>query len=169
MKTIDYIFIHCSAGHGDLESVRKFWREVRRWRGQGYHRFIDYDGEINFLAGWGQTVNGVLGYNDRSCHICYRGGVERNNHNKAVDTRTVYQKESIILSISDALHWLSMKQPIDHIRILGHRDASPDRNGDGIIEPWERIKECPSFDAWKEYLHLAPNKTPPQYINGRLA
>jgi N-acetyl-anhydromuramyl-L-alanine amidase AmpD len=35
-------------------------------------------------------------------------------------------------------------------RILGHRDLSPDLNGDGKITPDEFIKACPSFDvsAW---------------------
>jgi N-acetylmuramoyl-L-alanine amidase len=169
MKQIDYIFIHCSAGHGDLESVRKFWREVRGWRGVGYHTFIDYDGHRHRVAPYNQIVNGVLGYNHRSIHICYRGGVLKSNTYIVSDSRSIKQKDGIILEISDALKYLQDNQPIDQIRILGHRDASPDRNGDGIIEPWERIKDCPSFDAWQEYLHLAPNKTKPVYIAGRLA
>ena len=34
--------------------------------------------------------------------------------------------------------------------ILGHRDFSPDRNGNGHVEPFEWLKECPGFDveAW---------------------
>ena len=35
--------------------------------------------------------------------------------------------------------------------ILGHRDLSPDRNGDGRITPDEWIKLCPCFDAQREY------------------
>jgi N-acetylmuramoyl-L-alanine amidase len=38
--------------------------------------------------------------------------------------------------------------------ILGHRDTSPDLNGNGIVEPCEWLKECPSFDAAKEYARL---------------
>jgi len=31
------------------------------------------------------------------------------------------------------------------IKILGHRDTSPDTNGDGVIEPREWLKTCPGF------------------------
>lgn len=35
-------------------------------------------------------------------------------------------------------------------QILGHRDLSPDKNGDGKISPNEWLKTCPCFDvrAW---------------------
>jgi N-acetyl-anhydromuramyl-L-alanine amidase AmpD len=32
-------------------------------------------------------------------------------------------------------------------KIQGHRDFSPDKNRNGKVDPWERIKECPCFDA----------------------
>ena len=35
--------------------------------------------------------------------------------------------------------------------ILGHRDLSPDLNGNGLIEPNEYLKQCPCFDVMKEY------------------
>ena len=41
--------------------------------------------------------------------------------------------------------------------ILGHRDLSPDSNGDGRITPNEWIKQCPCFDALHEYQHLTPS------------
>jgi hypothetical protein len=31
--------------------------------------------------------------------------------------------------------------------ILGHRDLSPDKDHDGVIEPHEFIKACPCFNA----------------------
>jgi len=36
------------------------------------------------------------------------------------------------------------------LQILGHRDLSPDTDGDGIVEPHEWLKTCPGFDvaAW---------------------
>ena len=34
---------------------------------------------------------------------------------------------------------------------IGHRDASPDKNGDGKITKNEWIKECPCFDAKSEF------------------
>ena len=36
-------------------------------------------------------------------------------------------------------------------RICGHRDLSPDLNGNGEIEPEEWIKACPCFNAEKDW------------------
>ena len=36
-------------------------------------------------------------------------------------------------------------------RICGHRDLSPDLNGNGEIEPEEWVKACPCFDVTKEW------------------
>jgi N-acetylmuramoyl-L-alanine amidase len=38
--------------------------------------------------------------------------------------------------------------------VVGHRVYSKDSNNNGTIESFERIKECPSFDAIKEYSGL---------------
>jgi N-acetyl-anhydromuramyl-L-alanine amidase AmpD len=35
--------------------------------------------------------------------------------------------------------------------VLGHRDLSPDRDHDGVVEPFEWVKVCPCFDAAPEY------------------
>jgi hypothetical protein len=35
--------------------------------------------------------------------------------------------------------------------VCGHRDLSPDLNGNGEIEPEEWIKQCPCFDVAKEF------------------
>ncbi len=37
------------------------------------------------------------------------------------------------------------------MRVCGHRDLSPDLDGDGEIEPEEWIKACPCFEASKEW------------------
>jgi hypothetical protein len=34
--------------------------------------------------------------------------------------------------------------------VLGHRDFSPDLNGDGLITPNEWMKACPCFDVSKK-------------------
>ena len=39
-------------------------------------------------------------------------------------------------------------------KICGHRDFSPDKNGNGVIDPWEYIKACPCFDARHEYAYI---------------
>ena len=67
---------------------------------------------------------------------------------KEVETRTEAQKQTLI----DLLTILRGEYP-DAI-IQGHRDFSPDVNGDGIITPDEFIKDCPCFDAKKEYAKI---------------
>ena len=35
-------------------------------------------------------------------------------------------------------------------KVVGHRDLSPDVNGNGEVEPVEWTKECPSFEVKEE-------------------
>ncbi|WP_300978528.1 N-acetylmuramoyl-L-alanine amidase [Flavobacterium sp.] len=154
-KGIKYIAIHCSAGFGTLDSIRAFWKS-KGWRSPGYHILIDTDGTIHYLLDFSKTSNGVLGFNLETINICYKGGVEnigtlREPIWKAKDTRTEAQKAALETCIEEAKKWLQKNKNTNKIIIQGHRDFSPDKNKNGIIESWERIKECPSFDAKKEY------------------
>lgn len=156
-KNIKYIVIHCSAGFGDVASVKRFWKQQLGWKNPGYHRFIDEDGTIHKLANYAEVTNGVRGFNNQCIHICYKGGVNEQNVNEALDTRTLAQKNMIKHCISDVIMWLR-KHKINvskNLNVVGHRDFSPDKDGSGVIEPWERIKECPSFDAIDEYVNYA--------------
>ncbi len=82
--------------------------------------------------------------------MVYVGGLENRpgvayGKLKAKDTRTDAQKASLLALRMD-LRKLDPKA-----KIQGHRDFSPDKNHNGIIEPSEWIKDCPSFDAKTEY------------------
>jgi len=153
MRLIKRIFIHCSAGFGNVESIKRHWKSIG-WKSVGYHRIIAEDSEVFQLAPYEQMTNGVKGYNSTSIHICYIGGVDRANVKKAKDSRTEAQKEALICEIENALLYLKAFQSIEDVQILGHRDISEDKNLNGKVDSWERIKECPSFDAIPEYLHL---------------
>ena len=153
MRLIKRIFIHCSAGFGDVESIKRHWKSIG-WKSVGYHRIIAEDGEVFQLAPYENITNGVKYYNSTSIHICYIGGVDRTNVHKAKDSRTKAQKQGLICEIENALLYLKQFQSIDNVQILGHRDISPDKNLNGKIDSWERIKECPSFDAIPEYAYL---------------
>lgn len=156
---IKYIVIHCTAGHGDLNSIKNFWFNVRKWAVGGYHRFIDYDGKITDLYPFNTVVNGVKGFNQESIHISYRGGVSKTNNTVAEDTRTPAQKEALEDCVIEALCWITNNGGnVSKVKILGHRDLSPDRNGNGVVESWERIKECPSFNAISDYKYLQTSK-----------
>ncbi|MGE0931669.1 N-acetylmuramoyl-L-alanine amidase [Peijinzhouia sedimentorum] len=170
MRNIDFIFIHCTAGYGDVAAIRKFWREKLKWKADGYHYFIYEDGTIEQLNDISVVTNGVRFYNSRSVHIAYQGGVNKQNYKLAEDTRTDEQKAAIIKVITEVFEQIKETQKTHEIYILGHREASIDSNGNGIIESWERIKECPSFDAWEEYnwMQTKPGKKPSRTSYGNL-
>ena len=154
-KGIKYIAIHCSAGFGKRDSIEAFWK-TKGWKSPGYHRLIDTDGTIHNLLDFDQNSNGVLGFNSKTINICYIGGIENTGTKKkpiwrAKDTRTEAQKVALETCIKEAQEWLQKNKNTNKIIIQGHRDFSPDKNKNGIIESWERIKECPSFDAKTEY------------------
>ena len=153
MRNIKRIFIHCSAGFGGVESIKRYWKSIG-WKSVGYHRIIAEDGEVFQLAPYDQVTNGVKYYNSTSIHICYIGGVNKQDVNKAEDTRTDAQKETLLCEIDNALNFLSDYQDISKVEILGHRDISPDKNLNGKVDSWERIKECPSFDAKLAYKNI---------------
>lgn len=138
--------------------MKRFWRETLKWKIGGYHRVVDLDAKINKLYDFSVVTNGVKGYNSESIHISYTGGVERDNVNKAKDSRTSAQKEALMDCIEEALVWCKQYQEIDGIIIQGHRDFSIDKNGNGVIDAWERIKECPSFNAIDDYWWMMGSK-----------
>lgn len=172
-KNIKYIVIHCTAGYGSINSIIKFWKQSLGWRDHGYDIIIDLDGTIWYNTGIGYsknvkharfelTTNGVRGYNDTAIDIAYIGGVKKDNYSVAKDTRTNEQLISIPAAIQSVLNWLNSEgvNIQENLKgIIGHRDFSKDKNDSGIIESWERIKECPSFDAIPEYSWIL-NKEP---------
>ena len=164
MKAVDinYIVVHCSAGFSGKAGIQKFWKEVLGWNSPGYHFLVEPDGTIHKLSPLHKPTNGVRSYNDEAIHICYIGGVEKvGDKYNAKDTRTPEQKHAIQKCIVEAITWLyeNGKDVEEDLLVLGHRDFSEDKNGNGIIESWERIKECPSFDAIREYrIYSATNQ-----------
>lgn len=154
-KNIRYIVVHCQAGHGTLKSMQNFWKTSLGWKSPGYATWIDYDGTRHKLADYNTPTNGVAGFNSQSLHLSYRGGVLHENVNVAKDTRTQAQKNAILQEILSMMVWLHDNgNDLQNVMILGHYHFSTDKNKNGVIESWERIKECPSFDAYKEYEDL---------------
>src|SRR5690606_21592570 len=94
-KKVKAIVIHCSAGFGDVEANKRYWKSLG-WRSVGYHFMIDVEGNIHELAPLEAVANGVKDHNARTVHICYIGGVEKlpNGKFKAKDTRTSAQKSA---------------------------------------------------------------------------
>ena len=155
-KEIDAIIVHCSA----TQEGRAFdWRDIDRMHVQrgfkciGYNFVITIDGQVQTgrslsIPGAHCNTKGFSGrsYNRHSIGICYIGGLDK--HGKAKDTRTDAQKKALRELIAKLVQEYPIKE------ILGHRDTSPDLDGDKIVEPFEWIKQCPCFDASKEYKDL---------------
>ena len=157
LRRIDYIVIHCTATpegrDKTVEQIRREHMSQNGWSDIGYHYVIYRDGTIVRGRSVDKVGAHVSGYNAHSIGIAYVGGLE-NNPNvpygklKAKDTRTPEQKQSLMRLLKE------LKTQYPKAVIKGHRDFSPDKNGDGIISPCEWIKSCPSFEAWKEYSKL---------------
>lgn len=147
MRKIERIFVHCTASNQNakVDDIKAEFK-AKGWVNPGYHYLIDKYGTVHVLLEESKVSNGVQGYNATSINVAYIGGIDANG--KGVDNRTEAQKKSMI----NLLMSLVTKYP--DAEILGHRDISPDNNGNGIVDPWERIKECPCFDAKEEYKNL---------------
>ena len=144
MREIKRIFVHCTAG-SQKQTVSDLQAEFKRkrWKHPGYHYVVQADGTITQLLDEGLVSNGVKGYNSTAINVAYMGGID--SKGKAVDNRTEAQKASLL----KLLKLLRRRYP--EAKILGHRDISPDANGNGKVDSWERVKECPCFDAITEY------------------
>ncbi|MFN4313299.1 MAG: N-acetylmuramoyl-L-alanine amidase [Chitinophagaceae bacterium] len=141
MRTIKYLVVHCTATPvtAAIESIQRYWKKVLQWKNPGYHYIIKRDGEIVAITPEENIANGVAGNNRHSIHISYIGGIDANG--KPLDNRTEQQKEAMYGKLLE----LAKKYPDAIIR--GHRDFSTDTNKNGVIDPFEWIKGCPSFDV----------------------
>ena len=155
MRRIDRIFVHCTASHQLTTTEASLRNEFKRngWKSPGYHYVIKPDGNIIQMLDESEVANGVKNYNKHSIHVAWIGGITYKDEKKGrkivnIDNRTEEQK----LALFDLLTKLKLKYR--SAMIMGHRDISPDLNHNGIIDPWERIKECPMFDAMIEYMDI---------------
>lgn len=144
MRQIKRIFVHCTAG-SQRQTVADLQAEFRRkrWKNPGYHYVIFPAGRIVQLLDESGVANGVKGYNQTAIHVAYVGGID--TQGKAVDNRTDMQRAQLRLLLRQ------IHKCYPNARILGHRDISPDKNHNGKVDSWERIKDCPCFDAITEY------------------
>lgn len=140
------IVVHCSA---TIEGKNYTSKDIKKWHLQkgfndiGYHFIILVDGTIEIGRPLNKIGAHVSGYNTGTIGICYIGGLGSNN--KAKDTRTDAQKESLNKLID------MLKENITIKEINGHRDYSKDLNGNGKIDKNEYIKQCPCFNVKDEY------------------
>lgn len=142
MREIKHIIIHCSATPEGRDIDIK-WIErshiKRGFKRVGYHYVIKLDGTIEEGRGLNEVGAHVEGFNAHSIGICYVGGLDEKGRPK--DTRTPAQKNVLRGLVQ------SLICQFPGVSLCGHRDLSPDRDGDGVIEKHEWMKACPSFDV----------------------
>ena len=147
MRDINIIFVHCTAGN-QRQKITDLLAEFRMkgWKNPGYHYVVDADGVTHQLLSVEKVSNGVRGFNAHSINVAYLGGIDAKG--RPVDNRTEAQK----IELRELLQVLHKQFP--KAKIMGHRVISPDVNHNGKVDPNERIKECPCFDALTEYADI---------------
>ncbi len=141
-RPISLAVIHCSASpirvrYTPMQLIRDHLS--RGYTHAGYHYYITREGDLYGLRPLSIVGAHARGHNIGSVGICYEGGLDRNG--LPADTRTPAQRQMM----SQLLGRLRELYP--DLTIVGHRDLSPDRNGDGKVTPEEWTKSCPCFDA----------------------
>lgn len=143
MRNIRFLVVHCTATPvtATIESIKRYWKDVLKWKNPGYHYIIKRNGELVTVTPEENIANGVAGNNAHAIHLSYIGGIDEKG--KLLDNRTAEQKETMY----NLLLNLAAKYPDSIIR--GHRDFSIDKNKNGVLDEFEWIKGCPSFDVTK--------------------
>lgn len=184
-RAIRLIVVHCSAtpsgqwlsGAGpdgaltaagvidQWHATRGFKRDAQaaqRFNGRlpsiGYHFVIDLDGHVWTGRHLDEIGAHVAGHNAGSIGICLVGGLER-------EGRYTPEQWQALAELVRQLTCFPQRGRNDvpwPLPMCGHRDLSPDANGDGAVSPGEWLKTCPGFDvaAW-----LAGSMRPlPQHV-----
>jgi N-acetylmuramoyl-L-alanine amidase len=154
-----YLVLHCSATRAKQNITAReirAWHKGQGWSDIGYHYVIRRDGMVEKGRQPDSSVGShVAGWNAITLGICLVGGL----NNVTAKPENNYT-EAQFLSCLNLCKELLKKYP--KATILGHRDLSPDKDKDGVVEPQEYLKACPCFDAreWARSVGLpaAPRK-----------
>lgn len=139
---IKLIVVHCSATPRSWDLTAEDINKMHRKRGFkeiGYHFFIRRSGLLEVGRDLDEQGAHVKGHNANSWGVCLAGGLDRAGKAENNFTQAQFQTLRSILTMLRAMS--------PDAEILGHRDLSPDIDGDGVIEEWEWLKQCPCFDV----------------------
>lgn len=140
------IVVHCSATSKNRDFSAADIDETHRregWSGIGYAAVIRRNGLIEFGRHFDDQGAHVAGHNHNTVGVCLIGGLGLDGKpgESFFDTFTDEQEDSL----RALLGVLELAYP--GAEIVGHRDLSPDLDGDGIVERHEWLKQCPTFDV----------------------
>lgn len=124
----------------------------------GYHYVIDLTGEVWSGRGLNEVGAHAANFNAHSVGICLVGGAEREGRYTPQQWKSLQQVVAMLLTeygipCAAPKRTFSKSYPLGYTMaggVCGHRDLSPDTNGNGLVEPFEWLKTCPGFDvrAW---------------------
>ena len=141
-KATSLLVVHVTATPAGRDigvpEVRAMHR-AKGWSNIGYNELIRLDGTLETGRGVNAVGAHVAGFNSRAYGITLVGGLDAQG--RPADTATHAQ----MVTLEGRLREMAGRFP--KAGVCGHRDLSPDRDGDGVIERSEHIKECPCFDA----------------------
>lgn len=132
MRIVKEIIIHCSDTpyNKDFHAADiRNWHLERNFNDIGYHFVVDLDGNIENGRRIELAGAHCYGHNLHSIGICYIGG--RDINGLTSDTRTDEQKKSLIKLIA------FLRVIYGNIPVHGHNEYAK--------------KDCPCFNAFKEY------------------
>ena len=134
MLPIKYLPIHCAAtpeGRNVTAAEIEKW-DIAKFGQKSYHHVVELSGKTVQSLSDKQKGAHVGGNNTGNIGICYIGGMDKDMKH-AKDTRTDEQKKALKYLVD------MYKERYPGIIVRGHRD-------------WPNVKkDCPSFDAKKEY------------------
>lgn len=146
VSDVKYIVLHCSATRCNMTYTAYQLEQDHRARGfngAAYHFYVRQGGEIVPMRPLDKIGAHTMGYNRCSIGVCYEGGLSAAGI--PTDTRTKEQRRALRVLMR------TLRSLYPKASIVGHRDLSPDKNGNGRIETSEWLKACPCFDARAEY------------------
>ena len=143
--TTQQIVVHCTATRPDMDVGAEWIDGVHRTRPDmrcpiGYHGVIRR-GAPRFEQGrpWDAIGAHSRGNNHNSVGLVLAGGVD--NKGRAENNFLAAQFDLLEAVL------LTLQARYGKLPVVGHRDLSPDLDGDGVVERNEWLKECPCFDV----------------------
>lgn len=131
----------------------------------GYHYVIDLTGEVWTGRAHSEIGAHALNYNANSLGICLVGGAEREGRYTPKQWESLQKVVSMLCNQyvlptrPPQRKWLGGANWAIHGGVCGHRDLSPDKDGNGLVEAFEWLKTCPGFNV-SDWLSTAMTPDP---------
>lgn len=143
MRQINLIVVHCTASrNGKARPVAAIEADhrARGFSSIGYHYVIQPDGHVDLGRDEEQPGAHAKGFNAHSLGVCLVGGLGGPDKLNP-GLYTMAQWDALRVTVR------SLLDRYPGARVVGHRDLSPDLDGDGQVEPHEWLKKCPAFEV----------------------